>query len=137
MMYLDLSPFTYGDNPDEINRLMELEFQRMFDFIWEQLNKKKIAHVSQENMGMSEYLVINLYDKKSQFHHLSDDTDLHYPINGEELLEEHKERILEKVFKYRGGVYIWKKISEKDKDGGVRPKKLIEAAMRMKPDHLN
>ncbi|EPY5495461.1 hypothetical protein ACXD0S_003528 [Proteus mirabilis] len=64
MKYLDLDPFAYGDNPEEANKLMELD--------------------------------------------LPDDIDLHYLVNGNVLSKEDEDKIIEKVFKYRGGVYVWK-----------------------------
>ncbi|MEX9225572.1 hypothetical protein AB7Z61_20120 [Providencia rettgeri] len=113
MKYLDLDPFSYGDNPEEANKLMELELRKLFDFISKQLKKERLIHILQENIGMNEQLSIHTYCKKRQKFHLSDDVDLHYLVNGNVLSKEDEDKILEKAFKYRSGVYISQKTPRK------------------------
>lgn len=108
MKYLDLDPFAYGDNPEEANKLMELEFRELFDFISKQLKEERLIHILQENIGMNEQLSIHAYCKKRQNFHFPDDADLHYLVNTNVLSKEDENKILEKVFKYRSGVYVWK-----------------------------
>lgn len=117
MKYLDLDPFAYGDNPEEANKLMELEFQRLFDFISKQLKEERLIHISQENIGVNKQLSIHSYCKKRQDFYLTDDTDLHYLINKNVLSKEDEDKILEKVFKYRSGVYVWKNNAKINKMG--------------------
>lgn len=117
MKYLDLDPFAYGDNPEEANKLMELEFQRLFDFISKQLKEERLIHISQENIGVNKQLSIHSYCKKRQDFYLPDDTDLHYLINENVLSKEDEDEILEKVFKYRSGVYVWKNNAKINKMG--------------------
>ncbi|MTC25125.1 hypothetical protein GKR69_00055 [Providencia alcalifaciens] len=59
-------------------------------------------------MGVNKQLSIHSYCKKRQDFYLPDDTDLHYLINKNVLSKEDEDKILEKVFKYRSGVYVWK-----------------------------
>ncbi|EMH0470236.1 hypothetical protein ACLH3X_003644 [Proteus mirabilis] len=57
---------------------------------------------------MNEQLSIHTYCKKRQNHYLPDDIDLHYLVNGNVLSKEDEDKIIEKVFKYRGGFMFGK-----------------------------
>ncbi|HHR6469879.1 TPA: hypothetical protein ACS8CE_003494 [Providencia alcalifaciens] len=107
LIELNLDPYSFGDGnePEEINRLVEIEFQRVFDMVLVCIKKGFIAHVIIQGCGWDEFLIVKSYAKDGGYL-IPDDMDLHYNIDVNDRLDEQKDRVFEKVFKYRSGVYV-------------------------------
>ncbi|EHM4620416.1 hypothetical protein KGK29_004562 [Salmonella enterica] len=103
---MSLETGDYHCEPEVANEMMILESKNFFKNIFEQLKKGKTCNIALQQI-YSEYLVVDLQDRRSSSYYLPDDTDLHYPVQNIEDAESIENDLLKRALKYREGVYVW------------------------------